>query len=93
MSIENKFFTAYRIKMVKGLNSINSINSTNLCPGVNRETLRKDLNDLIVKRIILRKGQKGVYITNLHNCQLYANFAKSLGHWTLFRTSDIEPKK
>lgn len=56
MSIENKFFTAYRIKMVKGLNS------TNLCPGVNRETLRKDLNDLLVKRIILRKGQeRGIY--------------------------------
>jgi len=33
-----------------------------LCPGVNRETLRKDLNDLIVKKIILRKGQKkGIY--------------------------------
>lgn len=33
-----------------------------LCPGVNRETLRKDLNDLIVKKIILRRGQKrGIY--------------------------------
>ena len=56
MSIENKFFTAYRIKMVKGLNS------TNLCPGVNRETLRKDLIGLIAKKIIVRRGQKrGVY--------------------------------
>ena len=62
MSIENKFFTAYRIKMVKGLNSTNSTNSTNLCPGVNRETLRKDLNGLIAKKIIVRRGQKrGVY--------------------------------
>jgi len=51
--------------MVKGLNSmnpINPVNPTNLCPGVNRETLRKDLNDLIVKKIILRKSQKrGIY--------------------------------
>lgn len=45
--------------MVKGLNSTNS---TNLCPGVNRETLRKDLNGLIAKKIIVRRGQKrGVY--------------------------------
>jgi len=33
-----------------------------LCPSVNRETLRKDLNGLIAKKIIVRKGQKrGVY--------------------------------
>jgi len=51
--------------MVKGLNSTNSTNSINsidLCPGVNRETLRKDLNGLIAKKIIVRRGQKrGVY--------------------------------
>jgi len=33
-----------------------------LCPRVNRETLRKDLNGLIAKKIIVRRGQKrGVY--------------------------------
>jgi len=54
-------------------------NLTNLCLGVNRETLRKDLNDLIVKKIIPRKGEE-VYIMNLHNCQLYAAFVKSFGY-------------
>jgi len=34
----------------------------NLCPDVNRETLRKDLNDLINKKAIIRKGEKkGIY--------------------------------
>jgi len=50
------------INSMNSINSSNSINPTNLRPGVNRETLRKDLNDLIVKKIILRKGQKkGIY--------------------------------
>ena len=31
-------------------------------PDVNRETLRKDLNDLINKKVIIRKGEKkGIY--------------------------------
>jgi len=47
---------------INSINSTNSINSIDLCPGVNRETLRKDLNDLIAKKIIVRRGQKrGVY--------------------------------
>ena len=34
----------------------------NLCPDVNRETLRKDLNGLINKKAIIRKGEKkGIY--------------------------------
>ena len=62
-----------------------------LCAGVNRETLRKDLNDLINRKIIIRKGEKKGFITNLYNmptlCQLYANFKdsckgeKSKGKW------------
>jgi ATP-dependent DNA helicase RecG len=33
-----------------------------LCEGINRETIRKDLNELIDKKIIVRKGKKrGVY--------------------------------
>lgn len=47
----------------------------NLCPDVNRETLRKDLNDLINKKAIIRKGEKKEYTTNLYNmptlCHLY----------------------
>lgn len=38
-----------------------------LCVGVNRETIRKDLNDLINKKIIIRKGEKRGFITNLYN--------------------------
>ncbi len=30
----------------------------NLCPDVNRETLRKDLIDLINKEIVVRKGER-----------------------------------
>jgi len=34
----------------------------NLCHGISRETLRKDLNDLVIKKIVVRRGQnKGVY--------------------------------
>jgi ATP-dependent DNA helicase RecG len=33
-----------------------------LCASVNRETIRKDLNDLINKKIIIRRGEKkGIY--------------------------------
>lgn len=33
-----------------------------LCAGINRETIRKDLNELIDKKIIVRKGERrGVY--------------------------------
>ena len=50
------------IEYIKKQGNITNREYQNLCSGISRETLRKDLNDLIVKKIIVRRGQnKGVY--------------------------------
>lgn len=50
------------VEYMKKQENITNREYQNLCPGVSRETLRKDLNDLIVKKIIVRRGQnKCVY--------------------------------
>lgn len=50
------------IEYLKKNRKITNREYQNLCPDINRETLRKDLNDLINKKIIVRKGEKrGVY--------------------------------
>ncbi len=50
------------IEYIKKQGNITNREYQNLCSGISRETLRKDLNDLIVKKIIVRRGQnKGIY--------------------------------
>ena len=50
------------IEYLKKYRKITNREYQNLCPDVNRETLRKDLNDLINKKAIIRKGEKkGIY--------------------------------
>ena len=50
------------VECIKKQGNITNKGYQSLRPGVSRETLRKDLNDLIVKKIIVRRGQnKGVY--------------------------------
>ena len=50
------------IEYLKKYRKITNRKYQNLCPDVNRETLRKDLNDLINKKAIIRKGEKkGIY--------------------------------
>jgi len=51
---------AVRYLMEKG--KITNREYQRLCAGLNRETIRKDLNDLINRKIIIRKGEKkGAY--------------------------------
>jgi hypothetical protein len=45
-----------------------------LYPEVSRDPLRKDLNDLIRKRIIDKRGEKSFLMNS--KCQLCANYAK-----------------
>jgi len=50
------------VRYIKKRGKITNKEYQSLCPSVNRETLRKDLNGLIAKKIIVRRGQKrGVY--------------------------------
>ena len=50
------------IEYLKKYRKITNREYQNLCPDVNRETLRKDLNNLINKKAIIRKGEKkGIY--------------------------------
>ena len=50
------------IEYLKKYRKITNREYQNLCPDVNRETLRKDLNGLINKKAIIRKGEKkGIY--------------------------------
>lgn len=50
------------IEYLKKHHRITNKECQNLCPGINRETLRKDFNDLINKKIIVRRGVKrGTY--------------------------------
>jgi len=50
------------IEYLKKYRKITNREYQNLCPDVNRETLRKDLNGLINEKAVIRKGEKkGIY--------------------------------